>query len=43
LKVVEELPRTPSGKVVKPKVSKELFPANGHLDVQMYKPRRSKL
>ncbi|CAG9952986.1 unnamed protein product [Clonostachys rosea f. rosea IK726] len=43
LRVVEELPRTPSGKVVKPKVSKELFPANGHPDVQMYKPRRSKL
>ncbi|UPL03013.1 hypothetical protein LCI18_013947 [Fusarium solani-melongenae] len=42
LRLVNDFPRTPTGKVVKKQVRQKLFPPEGHPEVQVYK-RTSKL
>jgi malonyl-CoA/methylmalonyl-CoA synthetase len=43
LRIVQDYPRTATGKVVKKKVRDTLFPPKGHPEVQLYKPKASKL
>jgi len=40
LRVVTELPKTASGKVPKKVIKPELFPPNGHPDIQVWKQRQ---
>ena len=39
LRVVEEIRKSPTGKVVKKVLGPELFPTQGHTDVQIWKSR----
>ena len=39
LRVVNEIPKSPTGKVVKKVLGPELFPLQGHPDVQVWKAR----
>jgi len=40
LRVVKELPKTASGKVPKKVIKPDLFPPNGHPDIQVWKSRQ---
>jgi len=40
LRIVKELPKTASGKVPKKVIKPDLFPPNGHPDIQVWKPRQ---
>lgn len=40
LRVVDEIPKSPTGKVVKKVLGPELFPPQGHQDVQVWKARK---
>ena len=42
LRVVGELPKSSSGKVVKRELKKLLFPGQGHPDIQFWKSRKEK-
>ncbi|KAF5012776.1 hypothetical protein FDECE_1196 [Fusarium decemcellulare] len=43
LRLVDDFPRTPTGKVVKRRVRQELFPPGGHPELQVYKGKKAKL
>ena len=42
LRVVDKLEKNATGKVIKKALVKELFPSQGHLDVQKWKSRKMK-
>ncbi len=41
LRVVHEIPKSPTGKVVKKVLGPELFPLQGHAEVQIWKSKRT--
>ncbi|KAL5363342.1 hypothetical protein BJX96DRAFT_177982 [Aspergillus floccosus] len=43
LRIVDELPKSASGKAVKRVLEKELFPPSGHSDIQRWERRQSKI
>lgn len=43
LRIVQQLPKSASGKVVKKKLKREIFPEEGHPDIQKHVVRKSKL